>query len=207
MRQLWTPDQGASGLIVVARQRPLLLVVGGQVVENAPNPQTPATPLRETRSAGGLIILSRSTEKPRIVGHPDLATQTRYRRGETLYVSISEALWLESQGEDVELHFQPEPEDQDALAEVKQKVRRRWENDHLPDGWSRRTDHPASQNRLSHGNPGGNDSRTARNPGQPGTLDVPTGDPGSQDHAPDPNWDQIRERLIRQRQSRLRQDP
>jgi len=60
-------------LIVVARQRPLLLVVGGQVVENAPNPQTPATPLRETRSAGGLIILSRSTEKPRIVGHPDLA--------------------------------------------------------------------------------------------------------------------------------------
>ena len=146
MNRLWTPDHGPSGLIVVAKARPLILVMGGQLIENTPAPIETARPLRETRSPGGLIILRKGSDEPRtrVVGHPDLAINTRYRRGQTLYVSVSEAVWRESQGEDVEIHFEPDDDDRSALSDIQDKVRRRWDNDRLPDGWTG----PASRNRT-----------------------------------------------------------
>jgi len=141
--RLWLPDHGPSGLIVVARARPLALVVGGRIVEAVSEPlqdpaRTPAA-LHESRSAGGLVILSRSSrrEPTRIVGHPDLATHARFRRGDTLYISVAEAVHRERLGEDVEIHFEPDEDDREALASVALKARRQWEGDQLPDGWMR----------------------------------------------------------------------
>ncbi|MFM7321812.1 MAG: hypothetical protein ACKO5K_09850, partial [Armatimonadota bacterium] len=137
--RLWLPDHGPAGLIVVARARPLALVVGGRIVDTAPPAQPEPAPqaLRESRTTSGLILLTRSprNEPARVVGHPDLATHARFRRGDTLYVSIAEAVHRESRGEVVEIHFEPYDVDREALAGVAARARRQWEGDQLPDGW------------------------------------------------------------------------
>ena len=79
---------------------------------------------------------SRKREPNRIIGHPDLASGASVQRGETLYVSIAEAVYRESRGEEVELHFLSTEEDNDALRELRVRARSRWENDRLPDGWT-----------------------------------------------------------------------
>lgn len=141
--RLWTPDQGLSGLIVVARPRPLAVVVGGHVHElssgagnNRGGEQGEG---RQTVSLGGLVVISTSKQgdPTRVVGHPDLASGTSVRHRDTLYVSVSEAVYRERMGEDVEIHLQPTAEDGEALASVKQRARRRWDGDQLPDGWTR----------------------------------------------------------------------
>ena len=38
---------------------------------------------------------------------------------------------------DVEIHLTPTIEDAEALAELRSRARQRWENDRLPDGWTR----------------------------------------------------------------------
>lgn len=89
---------------------------------------------------GGLIIIGNTqnkSEQTRVIGHPDLAAGTSVRHGATLYVSVAEAVYRESQGEDVELHLTPTPEDDEALAGFRARTRRRWEGDRLPDGWTR----------------------------------------------------------------------
>lgn len=150
--RLWLPDHGPAGLIVVARPRPLALVMGGRIVEAEERPSTRETSPapRESRTASGLIILSRSTRTAptRIVGHPDLATHARYRRGDTLYVSIAEAVHREAKGESVELHFEPDDADREALEGVAERARRQWDNDALPDAWMR----PRKRNAAEAGN-------------------------------------------------------
>ena len=79
----------------------------------------------------------RKKEPAHIVGHPDLASGASVQRGDTLYVSIAEAVYRESRGEEVELHFFPTPEDEEALGDLRIRARNRWENDRLPDGWTR----------------------------------------------------------------------
>jgi hypothetical protein len=88
---------------------------------------------------GGLTIVSNSRQKEptRVIGHPDLASGASVQRGETLYVSVAEAIYRESRGEDVEVHLIPTPEDNEALADLRTRARQRWENDRLPDGWTR----------------------------------------------------------------------
>ncbi len=80
---------------------------------------------------------SRRREPTRIVGHPDLASGASVQRGDTLYVSIAEAVYRESRGESVELHFTPTDDDSEALSDLRLRARNRWENDRLPDGWTR----------------------------------------------------------------------
>ena len=60
------------------------------------------------------------------------------RKDDTLYISISEAIYRQRQGEDVELHFTPTDEDETTLAYTKEQVWKQWEADTLPDGWTRR---------------------------------------------------------------------
>ena len=188
-RRLWTPDQGDSGLIVVARQKPLLIVMGGQLIsaEEAKRSQSP--PLEETRSPAGLVILTRrSTEaRQRVIGHPDLATKTRYRHGDTLYVSIAEAVWMENQGHAVELHFEPDDDDRVALEDIRQRVRQHWENDPSPDGWTRplpRRPRPRSE------------MPDDREPGNHGPMASP-------EPSDDNDWDAIQAELLRERRRRL----
>jgi DNA-directed RNA polymerase specialized sigma24 family protein len=84
-----------------------------------------------------IVSSSRRREPTRIIGHPDLASGASVQRGETLYVSIAEAVYRESRNEPVELHFTPTPEDAEALSDLRSRARNRWENDRLPDGWTR----------------------------------------------------------------------
>jgi len=88
---------------------------------------------------GGLVIVSNSRQKEptRIVGHPDLASGASVQRGDTLYVSVAEAIYRESRGEEVELHLTPTDEDGEALSDLRARARHRWESDRLPDGWTR----------------------------------------------------------------------
>jgi hypothetical protein len=72
-----------------------------------------------------------------VIGHPDLASGASVQRGETLYVSVAEAVYRESRGEEVEVHLLPTPEDNEALADLRSRARHRWESDRLPDGWTR----------------------------------------------------------------------
>jgi hypothetical protein len=145
--RLWTPASGPSGLIVVARPRPLAAVVGGRIVE-VPSAQSFFSGAQTGENAGGrlyrvlaggLVIVSNSRQKEptRIIGHPDLASGASVQRGDVLYVSVAEAVYRESRGEDVEIHLEPTPEDNDALSDLRTRARHRWENDRLPDGWTR----------------------------------------------------------------------
>lgn len=86
---------------------------------------------------------SRKREPARTIGHPDLASGASVQRGDVLYVSIAEAVYRESRGETVELHFESTPEDNEALQELRVRARNRWENDRLPDGWTRPLPLPA----------------------------------------------------------------
>lgn len=86
---------------------------------------------------------SRKREPARTIGHPDLASGASVQRGDVLYVSIAEAVYRESRGETVELHFESTEEDNDALRELRVRARNRWENDRLPDGWTRPLPLPA----------------------------------------------------------------
>jgi len=153
MTRLWTPDQGTSGLILIPPPRRLAAVIGGRVVTvGAPARETPPVePLRRTQ--GGLIIVSssRKREPNRIIGHPDLASGASVQRGETLYVSIAEAVYRESRGEEVELHFVSTDEDNEALRELRVRARSRWENDRLPDGWTRPLQHPPTPKTIDTG--------------------------------------------------------
>jgi hypothetical protein len=146
---LWTPDQGASGLLIVARPKPLLAVVGGRLFETASDTESGSSgPDRVSNgiggrlqpvTLGGLVIVSNSRQKEptRIIGHPDLASGASVQRGETLYVSVAEAIYRESRGEDVEVHLVPTTEDNDALSDLRARARHRWDSDRLPDGWTR----------------------------------------------------------------------
>jgi hypothetical protein len=81
---------------------------------------------------------SRQKEPTKVVGHPDLASGASVQRGDTLYVSVAEAVYRESRGEEnVEVHLTPTPDDNEALADLRARARHRWENDKLPDGWTR----------------------------------------------------------------------
>jgi hypothetical protein len=88
---------------------------------------------------GGLVIVSNSRQKEptRVIGHPDLASGASVQRGDTLYVSVAEAIYRESRGEEVEVHLTPTEEDAEALSDLRARARHRWENDRLPDGWTR----------------------------------------------------------------------
>ena len=59
------------------------------------------------------------------------------RKDDTLYVSISEAIYRQHRGEDVELHFTSTSEDDNTLACTKEQVWKQWDNDTLSDGWTR----------------------------------------------------------------------
>ncbi len=145
---LWTPSQGSSGLIVIPPPRPLVAVIGGHIVEissaNAVSEVVDSVAYaiagRLSRvMLGGLVTVSNSRQKEptRIIGHPDLASGASVQRGDTLYVSIAEAIYRESRGEEVEIHLMPTPEDSEALSDLRTRARQRWENDRLPDGWTR----------------------------------------------------------------------
>ena len=88
---------------------------------------------------GGIVIMSgsRHKEPTRVIGHPDLASGASVQRGDTLYVSVAEAIYRESRGEYVEVHLTPTAEDNTALSDLRARARHRWENDRLPDGWTR----------------------------------------------------------------------
>jgi hypothetical protein len=94
----------------------------------------------------GLVIVNgtRQKEPTRIIGHPDLASGASVQRGDTLYVSVAEAVYRESRGENVEIHLHPTEEDEVALADLRARARHRWENDRLPDGWTRPLPPPPS---------------------------------------------------------------
>lgn len=88
---------------------------------------------------GNLVIVSstRQKEPSRIIGHPDLASGASVQRGDTLYVSVAEAVYREMRGEEVDIHLTPTAEDNEALADLRVRARHRWETDRLPDGWTR----------------------------------------------------------------------
>ncbi len=50
---------------------------------------------------------------------------------------MSEAIYRQNQGEDVEMHFTSTPDDDKTLAYTKEQVWKQWDNDRLPDGWTR----------------------------------------------------------------------
>jgi hypothetical protein len=87
----------------------------------------------------GLVIVgnTRQKEPTRVIGHPDLASGASVQRGETLYVSVAEAVYRESRGEEVDIHLTPTEEDNEALSDLRSRARHRWESDRLPDGWTR----------------------------------------------------------------------
>ncbi|MBC8143912.1 MAG: hypothetical protein H7Y38_20965 [Armatimonadetes bacterium] len=80
---------------------------------------------------------SRHKEPTRVIGHPDLASGASVQRGDTLYVSVAEAIYRQSRGEYVEVHLTPSADDNAALSDLRSRARHRWENDRLPDGWTR----------------------------------------------------------------------
>lgn len=151
---LWTPGDGASGLIVVPPPRPLLVVRDGQLYQRnvvssavAAEPSSGNQPKGIVRAmASGLIVLTsfRTTEPTRVVGHPDIAMGSSVVRNDTLYVSITEAIYRERRGEAVEIHMTPQADDEVNLAPVRARVRSRWASDDLPDGWTNtnRRDNP-----------------------------------------------------------------
>ncbi|MFM7189039.1 MAG: hypothetical protein ACKO14_14625 [Armatimonadota bacterium] len=141
---IWTPDHGASGLIIIPKPTPILLVSGGRVQTWTPRAAQPtatqaqanAVDIQQT-SSGILIVKHRQAKPRRIIGHPELATGATVRKDDTLYISISEAIYRQRQGEDVELHFTPTIEDEKTLAYTKEQVWKQWDADTLPDGWTR----------------------------------------------------------------------
>lgn len=147
--RLWTPAAGPSGMILIARPQPLLAVVGGVVLTAArPNESAAAIAIIAGSHADrgrihpvNLVGLgmgnTRQKEPTRVIGHPDLASGASVQRGETLYVSVAEAVYRESRGEEVEIHLMPTQEDAEALADLRSRARHRWESDRLPDGWTR----------------------------------------------------------------------
>ena len=76
---------------------------------------------------GGLVTVSNSRQKEptRIIGHPDLASGASVQRGDTLYVSVAEAIYRESRGEEVAIHLTPTPEDSEALSDLRTRARQR----------------------------------------------------------------------------------
>jgi len=150
---IWTPEQGASGLIIIPKPTPILLVSGGRIQTWTPQPalqtSTPASSegVNIQRTTGGILIVKNRPSRPRrVIGHPELATGARVRKDDTLYVSMSEAIYRQNQGEDVEMHFTSTPDDDKTLAYTKEQVWNQWDNDRLPDGWTRpRSSSPAKR--------------------------------------------------------------
>lgn len=145
---IWTPDQGSAGLIIIPKPTPILLVTGGRIQSWTPGTVQPASSSNPhqnhdvQRTSGGILIVKQRRSSPkRIIGHPELASGATVRKDDTLYVSISEAIYRQQKGEDVELHFTPTPEDENALAYTKEQVWKQWESDKLPDGWTRARSH------------------------------------------------------------------
>ena len=145
-RRLWTPEAGSTGIVLAARQQPLLAVIGGRVTRGARDSEITATGYEPVQGGegrpvtlGGLVIMSgsRHKEPTQVIGHPDLASGASVQRGDTLYVSVAEAIYRESRGEMVEVHLTPTAEDNAALSDLRARARHRWENDRLPDGWTR----------------------------------------------------------------------
>lgn len=137
--RIWTPEQGHSGLIIIPKPKPILVVRAGQILTHeipSTHSQTqPSTVLDVT--ANGILIFKRSVPEPkRIIGHPELASGNQIRVNGTLYVSIQEGIYLQGQGATVDLHFLPTHEDTAALESVKRKVRSAWDDDSLSDGWT-----------------------------------------------------------------------
>jgi hypothetical protein len=139
--QIWTPEQGASGLIIIPKPTPILIVTGGRVHSWTPqqvSPTEPTAPVELHRTSGGILIVKQRPAKPRrIIGHPELAMGATVRKDDTLYVSISEAIYRQHQGEEVELHFTSTSDDDITLSYTKQQVWKQWDEDTLPDGWTR----------------------------------------------------------------------
>lgn len=141
--RLWTPAQGRSGLVVVARAPSLAAVVAGQIVEVETGFGQTGSHAYGGRvipvNLGGLQIVgsSRQKEPARVIGHPDLASGASVQRGDILYVSVAEAIYRETRGENVEVHLTPTAEDNEALSDLRQRARHRWDSDRLPDGWTR----------------------------------------------------------------------
>ena len=145
---LWTPSQGPSGLLIIPLT-PLNAVIGGRIIqvrsaslEDSAGEWAGAEGFarRVARvTLGGIVIVSnaRQKEPTKIVGHPDLASGASVQRGDTLYVSVAEAVYRQSRGEEVEIHLAPNDNDQEALTDLRRRARQRWENDRLPDGWTR----------------------------------------------------------------------
>ena len=158
--QIWTPGQGASGLIIIPKPTPILIVTGGRVHSWTPqhvSPTEPPAPVELHRTTGGIYIVKQRPAKPRrIIGHPELAMGATVRKDDTLYVSISEAIYRQHQGEDVELHFTSTSDDDRTLACTKEHVWKQWDEDTLPDGWTR----PRSVSRRAAGNIQASDSDT-----------------------------------------------
>lgn len=92
-----------------------------------------------TLGGSGIPIVgsARQKEPTRVIGHPDLASGASVQRGETLYVSVAEAVYRETRGEEVDIHLTPTEEDCEALSDLRVRARHRWESDRLPDGWTR----------------------------------------------------------------------
>lgn len=88
---------------------------------------------------GGLVVISaaRRSEPTQVIGHSDLASGASVQHGDTLYVSVAEAIYRQSRGEDVDIHLTSTPADEEALSGFRARARRRWESDRLPDGWTR----------------------------------------------------------------------
>ncbi|MBC8137980.1 MAG: hypothetical protein H8F28_19035 [Fibrella sp.] len=144
--RLWTPDAGYTGIVLIAQQKPLLAVIGGCVAQIKRNGEITTTGYGPVHGGegrpvtlGGLVIMSgsRHKEPTQVIGHPDLASGASVQRGDTLYVSVAEAIYRESRGELVEVHLTPTAEDNAALSDLRARARHRWENDRLPDGWTR----------------------------------------------------------------------
>lgn len=153
--QIWTPRQGASGLIIIPKPTPILIVTGGRVHSWTPQ-QTrttePSATVELHRTTGGILVVKQRPAKPRrIIGHPELAMGATVRKDDTLYVSISEAIYRQHQGEEVELHFTSTSEDDNTLACTKEQVWKQWDNDTLSDGWTRpRSVSPNARGKFEH---------------------------------------------------------
>lgn len=144
--RVWVPEAGRTGVVLVAQHEPLLAVIGGRVAQVTNNNEITATGYESVHGGegrpvtlGGLVIMSgsRHKEPTQVIGHPDLASGASVQRGDTLYVSVAEAIYRESRGELVEVHLTPTAEDNAALSDLRARARHRWENDRLPDGWTR----------------------------------------------------------------------
>lgn len=136
---LWIPGNGPSGLLAIVRTPPLVAVVGNRVLPVEDGRVLPVTRRETSVTLGGLVIINatRRSEPVRVIGHPDLASGTSVQHSDTLYVSVAEAIYRQRQGEEVEIHLSPSPEDEEALSGFRTRARRRWEGDRLPDGWTR----------------------------------------------------------------------